>query len=118
MSRRCCDPHLDYVYNLTSDLGHYQPFKISLAECLLLGVKQPLGNRILGGYDLITLECQLSPIAVIQFAWYAWNSRAAFGQKRPFLFATLPAIRSLRAPNIPHEYDVPKNRKDINGCQG
>jgi len=50
-----------------SALGHKWPFRTSLAECPVPGVKQPLGTRILEGYDLNARERLLSPKAVIQF---------------------------------------------------
>ena len=66
----------------TAALGHKWPFSTSLAECPVPGVKQPLGTRILEGYDLNASERLLSSKAVVQNTENRANRRATFGQKR------------------------------------
>jgi hypothetical protein len=48
-------------------LGHFLPFRVSLAQRQLLGAKQPLGTRILDGYDLNARERPLLSKADVQF---------------------------------------------------
>ena len=48
-------------------MGHKRPFRTSLVECPVSGAKQPLGTRILEGYDLNASERLLSPKADVDF---------------------------------------------------
>jgi hypothetical protein len=77
--------------NLVSAKRHKWPFRTSLAECPVSGVKQALGNGILEGYDLNARERLLSPIADIRSGRKAGLLRAANGHKR-----TLSLVRNLK----------------------
>jgi hypothetical protein len=61
-------------------LGHFQPLSIHPGEGQLSAVKQPLGSRILEGYNFNTHERLLSPIAVIQIAKFRKYRKSANGQ--------------------------------------
>jgi hypothetical protein len=51
-----------------SALGHKQPFKMIIAECLLAGVKRALSSSFFGGYNFNVRERLLSPKAVIRIS--------------------------------------------------